>query len=163
ECDGGVPSNPPKAKGTSCGAGADEEPLTCDGNGLCVAPVCAGDLGFPVPPRAPVGVQPLALAVADLNGDGKTDAAVVNAADGDGIPDLAVTHYTCDQQGCSGGVAVLVNQGDGTLLPPVDYDLGTNVVAVTAADVDGDGNPELVVANSDDDSVGVLKNLGNGV
>ncbi len=48
-------------------------------------------------------------------------------------------------------------------VPPI-FSGGTVVYSVAAADVNGDGKPELVVANSNEDngdgSVGVL--LGNG-
>jgi hypothetical protein len=86
------------------------------------------------------------IAVADVNGDHK--------------PDLLVA--VCETSGCEhGAAAVLLGNGDGTFQAAVDYDsggAGANGIAV--ADVDGDGKPDLLVANWVTSSVGVL--LGNG-
>lgn len=94
------------------------------------------------------------VAVADVNGDGK--------------PDIVATDQ-CASANClnNGLVAVLLGNGDGTLQAAQAYSAGgflTNSVAV--ADVNGDGKPDLVVANicADDatycnrTSVGVLLN-----
>jgi hypothetical protein len=45
-------------------------------------------------------------------------------------------------------------------LPPVNYPVGTAPLGITSADLNGDGIPDLVVANSGDTTVSVL--LGNG-
>lgn len=94
------------------------------------------------------------VAVADVNGDGK--------------PDIVATDQ-CASANClnNGLVAVLLGNGDGTLQAAQAYSAGgflTNSVAV--ADVNGDGKPDLVVANicaddanyCDQTSVGVLLN-----
>src|SRR5712691_4761473 len=44
--------------------------------------------------------------------------------------------------------------------PPTSYPVGTNPVAVVAGDFNGDGKPDLAVANSGSANVSVL--LGNG-
>ena len=44
----------------------------------------------------------------------------------------------------------------------VDYGTGSNPYSVTSADMDGDGDQDLAVANYGFDSVSVLKNNGNG-
>jgi hypothetical protein len=73
------------------------------------------------------------VAVADVNGDGK--------------PDLIVTNYQGETNG-DGTVAVLFGNGDGTFQSPVLYDSGApGANAVTVADVNGDGVPDLLVAN----------------
>src|ERR1039458_8660903 len=87
------------------------------------------------------------VAVADVNHDGKPDVIVANDCAG-----------SCSKN--TGGVAVLLGNGDGTFRTAVSYDSGgydANSVAV--ADVNEDGNLDLEVSNLSD-TVGVL--LGNG-
>jgi hypothetical protein len=85
--------------------------------------------------------QVAAVAVADVNGDGK--------------PDIAVTNWS------SNTVGVLLGNGDGTFQPVVTYNSGgQNPLGVAIADVNGDGKPDIVVTNWSSNTVGVL--LGNG-
>jgi uncharacterized protein (UPF0548 family) len=93
------------------------------------------------------GLSAWSVAVADVNGDGQ--------------PDLLVG--SCASSGCeSGTVAVLLGKGDGTFQAAVSYDSGgSQAISVAVADVNGDGKPDLLVANYyPTSSVGVL--LGNG-
>jgi len=91
---------------------------------------------------------PESLAVADVNGDGKPDLVVAECVDG-----------SCT--GGDGAVTVLLGNGDGTFRSAVAYDSGGGSnTGVAIADVDGDGKPDLIVANSYSSTVGVL--LGNG-
>lgn len=98
-----------------------------------------------------------AIAVADVNGDGKPDLLLVSGC----------ASYTV----CTNGmVTVLLGNGDGTFQSPVAYNSGgQNADGIAVADVNGDGKPDLLVANSCaatcsraslEASVGVL--LGNG-
>lgn len=102
------------------------------------------------------GMFPSSPAVADLNGDGKRDLVVANCGNG------------C-QTGI-GTVGVLLGNGDATFQTAVTYGTGgVGAHSVRIADVNGDGKPDLVVANAcassgscpiGPGSVGVL--LGNG-
>src|SRR5947209_14584241 len=47
-----------------------------------------------------------------------------------------------------------------SFLPPVNYDAGNAPADIQAGDFNGDGIPDLVVANADSNTVSVL--LGNG-
>jgi hypothetical protein len=81
-----------------------------------------------------VGVSPDAIAVADFNGDGK--------------PDLAVTNQNCSNTCGLGSMSVLINRGDGTFQSAASYGTDTDPVAIVAADFNGDGKPDLAVANA---------------
>ena len=93
------------------------------------------------------GPAPDALAVADVNGDGKMDLIVADA--GDGL------------------VRVLLGSGGGAFLPPRAFatNAGSSLSAVAVADVNGDGKLDLIVAGSDGSKaarVSVLLGSGNG-
>jgi hypothetical protein len=88
-----------------------------------------------------------ALAVADVNGDGKLDLIVA----------------TCCESNGDGEAAVLLGNGDGTFQAPVFYDSGgLQGGPLAVADLTGNGIPDIVMANWDNSTgnVGVL--LGNG-
>jgi hypothetical protein len=101
------------------------------------------------------GYNATSVSVADVNGDGK--------------PDLLVTNYYADVNGDNSSVGVLLGNGDGTFQTAVTYSSGGyTALSVVVADVNGDGKPDLLVANlcvnnsnnCPDGGVGVL--LGNG-
>jgi len=89
-----------------------------------------------------VGNQPEGVALADLDGDGDLDAAV-----------------TVDQPD---RVAILTNAGDGTLAVTASVPTGggTSPHAITAADMDGDGDLDLAVTLKGVDQVRVVRNDG---
>jgi hypothetical protein len=100
------------------------------------------------------GFSALALAVGDVNGDSKPDLVVANCG----------SSSNC---GGTGNVGVLLGNGDGTFQTAVAYGPGGILPqSVAIADVNGDGKPDLLVANSStsptvgEGNVGVL--LGNG-
>jgi len=127
-------------------------------NNACSDPNCDGTVGVllgngngtfqPVVTYSSGALNAFSVAVADVNHDGKPDLIVGNSC---GFP--------CD---ATGAVAVLLGNGDGTFRAAVIYNSDFYIVySVTVADVNGDGNPDLVVANGlNPGTVGVL--LGNG-
>ncbi|HWZ83552.1 MAG TPA: FG-GAP-like repeat-containing protein [Terriglobales bacterium] len=96
------------------------------------------------------GITATSIAVADVNHDGKPDLLVANDCAG-----------TCSE--IKGAVAVLLGNGNATFQPALSYDSGgTHANGVTAADVNGDGNTDLLVSNLVQNTVGVLLGNGNG-
>jgi len=99
-----------------------------------------------------LGNGPQSVALADVNGDDKRDLILANCS---GSGSCLATH---------GFVSVLFGNGDGTFQPAVTYRSGgLSAWAVAAADVNGDGKPDLLVANycgatCTNGSVGVLLN-----
>ena len=60
-------------------------------------------------------------------------------------------------------VAVLLGKGDGTFGPAVRYSSGgSQPYAVAVADLNGDGRPDLAVANALSSSIAVLLGDGDG-
>jgi len=120
---------------------------------LIVALILAIPLTTPATARAvPAGQKPqLRFAqpvVYESGGFGANSVAIADL-NGDGIPDLVVADY-CQSGGseCNGAVAVLLGNGDGTFQPPVTYSTGAYVAySVAVGDLNGDGIPDLVVAN----------------
>ncbi len=86
----------------------------------------------------PAGASPTAVAIADLNGDGKADLALASGT----------------------GVSVLLNSGGGAFGSPASYGSGTNPYAIAAGDLNADGKLDLAVGSNAGASV--LLNIGAG-
>jgi hypothetical protein len=110
------------------------------------------------------GSRPLFMpAVTYSTGASSTFSVAVADVNGDGKPDLLVANQNCGD--CEGVVSVLLGNGDGTFQPLQTYDSGGhNAFSIAVADVNGDGKPDLLVANlctlCANGVIGVL--LGNG-
>lgn len=91
----------------------------------------------------PVGAGPAQLIVADFNGDH--------------IPDLATVNTSANT------VSILINNGDGTFRPQLEFATGPAPLAIAAVDWNKDGKMDLVVVSTGADTahkVSIL--LGNG-
>ncbi len=100
-----------------------------------------GDGTFQAEQRIAMRDTAKSVAVADLNGDGR--------------PDLVTAGHirlSNDQ------VGVLLGNGDGTFQREQSIDVGDHPDSVAVADLNGDGQPDLVTANFSSDDVSVLLN-----
>ncbi|GAC1453646.1 MAG: hypothetical protein PVSMB6_08390 [Steroidobacteraceae bacterium] len=88
---------------------------------------------FLAPQRLATGATTSAIAITDLNGDGH--------------PDIVAATY--DSNGNNGAVQVFYQSATtpGTFAVPVSFPAGAQPQAVRVADIDGDGLPDLAVAN----------------
>src|SRR5271163_420881 len=85
------------------------------------------------------------IAVGDFNEDGKLDMAVANlGTDG------------------TGGVSILLGNGDGTFTLHSSPNTGNAPFALVAGDFNGDGHLDLAVSNSADGTVTILLGTGTG-
>jgi len=142
------------------------------------------------------GIRPVNVAVADVNGDGKPDLVIANSTDntisvrlnttspgaaaatfsaqqifgtgafpiviatddvdGDGKPDLIVANLN------GSSVSVLINTtSQGASIPSFAAQQTFSVdavISVTTADINGDGKPDLIVANPSGSTASVLLN-----
>ena len=119
--------------------------LACIGFALVLGAVGRSATGptpsFAAPKTYATGQDPDSPAIADLNGDGRPDLAVVNSSD---------------------SVSVLLNRGDGSFRPKRSHASGAGAWRLQAADLNGDGRQDLVTANRSPGKVSVLLNRGDG-
>jgi hypothetical protein len=118
--------------------------VTNDGNGL-----------FFLASKPVVFRAPTAVAIADVNNDGKPDVLTIGGDATSPAP---------------GAVSVLINQGNGQFAAAINYPVGADPRALIAADLNGDGQPDIVCGNSGENNLTVLFNtptllgrfVGNG-
>jgi gliding motility-associated-like protein len=105
----------------------------------------SGNISFAAKADFIVGNGPYGVAISDLDADGK--------------PDLAVTNYDDNT------VSILKSTGSlGNISfdPKVDYVTGNGPTGIKISDIDGDGKPELVIADWLFDDVSILRNTSAG-
>jgi uncharacterized protein YjdB len=144
----------------------------------------------------PVGINPTYVTIGDADGDNKPDMIVANGGsasvsvlrntssigsinfaakldfasgvfprhiawgdvDGDGKPDMAVANNW------SNSVSVLRNTGSigtASFAPKVDYATDSNARSVALGDINGDGKPDMVVANTGAPTISIFRNTGS--
>jgi hypothetical protein len=142
---GVVPTN--VATGTFTATGDGDFVITSATSNEFLVYLGDGGGAFPVVKGPLTTTGASAIAVADFNGGGKSDLAISRANSGD--------------------VSLQLGNGDGTFQTGVIYSeggTGAHPYATALGDFDGDGFPDLALANYTDNSVAVLRDrtVGNG-
>src|SRR5947209_5068 len=118
----------------------------CWAIGLSVGGAAAASPPSPTFSKAlvPVGTQPLSVGMGDFNGDGRRDLAVANWG--------------------SNTVTILLGNTSGafTQASGSPITVGTAPQSVAVGDFNGDGRPDLAVANGGTSTVSILLGNGNG-
>ena len=116
-----------------------------NGNSYVTVMISDGAGGFATPVDYPVGQEPISIAVADFNNDGKNDLAVAN--------------------GGSNNISVLLGSGTGNFGTRPTVPVGLLPLFVGVGDFNNDGWDDLVVADwvsQGNPTVSVLLNDGTG-
>jgi uncharacterized repeat protein (TIGR01451 family) len=90
-------------------------------------------VGYPFP-----GSEITDIGLGDFNGDGNLDAAFI--------------HFGSSQ------ISILLGKGDGTVPTLLTFDSGSGEGSFVVADLNGDGKPDVVTTNLNDDTVSVVLN-----
>ncbi|MBK8553966.1 MAG: VCBS repeat-containing protein [Ignavibacteria bacterium] len=101
----------------------------------------SGGVSFAAKVDFSAGSSPYSISIGDLDGDGKPDLAVANNGDN--------TASVYQNTSISGGVSFAAK---------VDYSAGSGPVSISIGDIDGDGKPDLAVANNSGNNASVFLN-----
>jgi hypothetical protein len=107
--------------------------LSTNGNAIVMLQSAATPGTFSAPLDLATGAMTSSVAIGDLNGDGK--------------PDIVAANF--DNNGNNGQVTIFFQNpaSPGTFMTPVSFPAGAEPQSVRIADVNGDGLPDLIVAN----------------
>jgi uncharacterized protein (TIGR03437 family) len=119
--------------------------------GLLAVLLGKGDGTFGSPTLYSAVSAPTGIVLTDFNHDGNLDIVVGSGSAGIIGPDLG-----------SGDIAVLLGNGDGTFQGGPLYPVGSSPKSIVAGDLNGDGKPDLVVANQASNNLTILLNQGKG-
>jgi hypothetical protein len=129
---------------------------TVEADGLIASAPAPFDVLFPssqtidttsmaVPANLPTGSNSTGVAIADLDGDGKPDLVVANYGAG------TISVYR--NIGTNGTIAA------GSFAPKVDFVVGAGPTYLAVGDIDGDGKPDVAVANNNGTTISIFRNI----
>ncbi|TAG15120.1 MAG: hypothetical protein EAZ35_11050, partial [Sphingobacteriia bacterium] len=101
----------------------------------------SGSISFSTKQDFTAGLQPVSLTIGDLNGDGKPELVATNSA----VTNISLFSNTSS----SGSISFAAKQ---------DFSVGVHPYSVGIGDLDGDGKPDLAVANYTSNDVSILRN-----
>jgi hypothetical protein len=111
------------------------------------SPLTAASFAPPVYLATPSGANsPYYVAVADVDGDGKLD--------------IIASDYDANLVSIYRNISTPGNINSNSFAPRVDFATGSDPTGVAVRDIDGDGRPDLLVANYGDGTVSILRNTG---
>jgi uncharacterized protein YjdB len=102
---------------------------------------------FATPQTFAAGNSPHSLAIGDIDGDGK--------------PDMAVTNFLDNTISVYRNTSSIGSITSASFATQQTFATGSRPRSVAIADLDGDGKPELSVANSSSNTVSVFQNIGS--
>ncbi|MBP9095459.1 MAG: T9SS type A sorting domain-containing protein [Ignavibacteria bacterium] len=98
---------------------------------------------FPVRTDFEAGFASWAIATGDINGDGKQDMVCANFSDAS----ISVFFNT-----------TTIGSNTPSFAPKTDFSIAGNAMYLTLADINGDGKPDIIIANSTTSNVSVMIN-----
>lgn len=142
-----IDEGPPLAALADLDGDGDLDLLASHGTQNLLVLLNRGDGGFESPLTYEMSGWVQSFAAADVDGDGDADVVVAVGSDEGGM------------------VTVLLNRGDANLESKLDLELTASPLEVALGDLDGDGDPDLVVSlleevESEHNTVLVLRNEG---
>lgn len=104
----------------------------------------SGTISFAAKVDFTTGTSPQNICIGDLDGDGKEDIAVANS----GGASISIFRNTST-------VGTITS---GSFASKVDFTAGSNTLAVSAGDINGDGKLDLVAANNTPNTISIFRN-----
>ncbi len=104
----------------------------------------SGSISFATKVDFAIGVSPIAVNIGDLDGDGKLD--------------LISSNYSANKVSVLRNVATSGSISTNSFATKVDYFASTGPRFVCVGDLDGDGKPDLAIANETENTVRVIQN-----